>query len=221
MKWILTGWHKFFVVHKHKKIFMKKKMLSFTICLSAALIWSCNNSGNNTTSNSDSTTGATDTTNTMTGATANNTSSAPFSMADSAFVIEAATANMMEVQTGQLAQQQASNPRVKDFGNMMVTDHGQANDQLKSLVSGRINLSDSLPADKRKEMDHLKALNGTAFDKKYVSMMVEDHQKDVAKFKSEANKVDDPQLKQWVQNTVPVLQKHLDSIQAIKKDLHY
>lgn len=128
--------------------------------------------------------------------------------------------SMMEVQTGQLAQQQANNPRVKDFGSMMVTDHGKAVDDIKGMASARnMNLPQSLPADKQKMVDQLKALNGAAFDKKYVSMMLEDHQKDVAKFKSEADKAQDPQLKQWVQNTVPVLQKHLDSIQAIKKGM--
>lgn len=198
---------------------MKKNLLSFAICLSAALAWSCNNSGDNSTANGDST-GVMDTTNTA-AANNNNSSNAPLTAADSAFVMDAATGGMMEVQTGKMAQQQGSNPRVKDFGNMMVTDHGQANDQLKSIVGSRINIPDSLPADKKKKVDELKGLNGTSFDKKYVSMMLDDHQKDVAKFKDESTKADDPQLKQWVQNTLPVLQKHLDSIQAIKKDTRY
>lgn len=200
---------------------MKKKLLSFAICILATLVWSCNNSGSST-SSTDSTTSSTmgaDSSSTTTNA--NTTmSNTPLSKDDSSFVTEAAAGSMMEVQTGQMAQQQASNPRVKDFGNMMVTDHGKANDELKNLVSGRsITLPQSLPSDKQKKVDQLKGLNGSAFDKKYVSMMLEDHQKDVAKFKSEADKAQDPQLKQWVQNTVPVLQKHLDSIEAIKKGM--
>lgn len=192
---------------------MKKKIISFAICLSAAFVWSCNNSGDTTTSDADSDNMSGDT-------TENNTSMnmAPLSQDDSAFVMEAAAANMTEVQLGQIAQQQASNQRVKDFGNMMVTDHTQANDQLKDLASGHgISLPDALPADKQKMVDDLKSLNGTAFDKKYMSMMVEDHQEDVAKFKTESNSANDPQLKQWATTTTPVLQKHLDSAQAINK----
>lgn len=198
---------------------MKKKLFSFAICLSVAAIWSCNNSGDSTSTTDSTTSTTTDTTSTG-GSTNSTASTTPLSKDDSVFVIEAATGSLMEVQTGQIAQQQGNNQRVKDFGGMMVTDHGKAVDDIKNMVSARnMNLPQNLPADKQKMVDQLKSLKGAAFDKKYVSMMLEDHQKDVAKFKSEADKAQDPQLKQWVQNTVPVLQKHLDSIQAIKKGM--
>ena len=45
------------------------------------------------------------------------------------FVTKAASGGMLEVQLGQLAQQNAKSQRVKDFGNMMVTDHGRANER--------------------------------------------------------------------------------------------
>jgi putative membrane protein len=203
---------------------MNKKFLSFSICLLAATVWSCNNSSEST-ANSDSTTNASsaDTSGNMAtnnGSTSTTTNNTPLNKEDSAFVMEAAQGGMMEVQAGKVAQQNAQNQRVKDFGGMMVTDHSKANDELKSLVSGRgINLPDSMPASKKKEVDALNKMQGSAFDKHYVSMMVEDHQKDVAKFKKESTTANDPQLKTWVTNTLPVLQKHLDSIQAIKKGM--
>jgi putative membrane protein len=203
---------------------MNKKFLSFSICLLAATVWSCNNSSEST-ANSDSTTTASsaDTSGNMAtnnGSTSTTTNNTPLNKEDSAFVMEAAQGGMMEVQAGRVAQQNAQNQRVKDFGGMMVTDHSKANDELKSLVSGRgINLPDSMPASKKKEVDALNKMQGSAFDKHYVSMMVEDHQKDVAKFKKESTTANDPQLKTWVTNTLPVLQKHLDSIQAIKKGM--
>jgi len=134
--------------------------------------------------------------------------------------MEAAVGGLMEVQAGQLAQQNAQSERVKDFGSMMVTDHSKANDELKSYASGHgINLPDSLPKDKQKHLDAMKTMKGAEFDKHYVSMMVEDHQKDVAKFKKESTSANDVQLKTWAGSTLPVLQKHLDSIQAIKKGM--
>jgi len=39
---------------------------------------------------------------------------------------DAASGATMEVQPGRLAQTHATNPRVKDFGAMMVKDHGEA-----------------------------------------------------------------------------------------------
>lgn len=201
---------------------MKKKLFSFAICLSAATIWSCNNSGDST-STTDSTTNSTTTTTdtTSTGGSTNSTaSSTPLSKDDSSFVMEAAAGGLMEVQAGQIAQQNAQSQRVKDFGGMMVADHSKANDELKSYASGHgITLPDALPKAEQKHLDELKKLKGSAFDKHYVSMMVDDHQKDVAKFKKQSTGANDTQLKTWVGNTLPVLQKHLDSIQAIKKGM--
>lgn len=202
---------------------MKKKLLSFAICISAAFVWSCNNSGSSTTTtDSTSTTTGTDTTSTATNTTTttNTTPSTPLSKEDSSFVMEAAVGGLMEVQAGQIAQQNAQSQRVKDFGNMMVTDHSKANDELKQYASSHgINLPDSLPKDKQKHLESMKNMKGAAFDKHYVSMMVDDHQKDVAKFKKESTSAKDDQLKTWAGNTLPTLQKHLDSIQAIKKGM--
>ncbi|HEY6955778.1 MAG TPA: DUF4142 domain-containing protein [Flavisolibacter sp.] len=203
---------------------MKKKLFSFALCLSAAAIWSCNNSGESTAS-SDSTTRASSTD--TTGNTATNSStmstpanSTPLSKEDSTFVMKAAVGGLMEVQAGKVAQDNAQNQRVKDFGGMMVTDHSKANDELKSYASGHgITLPESLPAAQQKEIDAMKNMKGSAFDRHYVSMMVEDHQKDVAEFKKQSTGAKDDQLKSWVTNTLPTLQKHLDSIQAIKKGL--
>src|SRR5690242_1163409 len=117
---------------------MKKKLLSIAICISAALVWSCNNSGSSTTStDSSTTTTGTDTASTATNTTTNTntTPGTPLSKEDSSFVMEAAVGGLMEVQAGQIAQQNAQSQRVKDFGGMMVTDHSKANDELKSYAS--------------------------------------------------------------------------------------
>jgi putative membrane protein len=200
---------------------MKKKLLPFAICFSAVLTWSCNNSGESTTSTDSTTTVNTaDTSGNMATTPTIPMATTPLSKGDSGFVMEAATGGMMEVQAGQIAQQNAQSQRVKDFGGMMVTDHSKANDELKSYASGHgITLPDSLPSSMQKHINAMKNMKGSAFDKHYVSMMVEDHQKDVAKFKKESTGADDAQLKTWATNTLPVLQKHLDSIKAIKKGM--
>jgi putative membrane protein len=198
---------------------MKKTLFSLAICLSAAAIWSCNNSGDTTsTADSSSTATGTDTMSTADNNTTVNT--APLSKDDSAFVMEAAIGGLMEVQAGQIAQQNAQNQRVKDFGGMMVTDHSKANDELKSYASGHgITLPTELPADKQKHIDAMKNMKGAAFDKHYISMMLDDHKEDVGKFQKQSTSANDAQLKTWAANTLPVLQKHLDSVQAIKKGM--
>src|SRR5262245_37184740 len=54
---------------------------------------------------------------------------------DHQFVMEAAMGGMTEVELSKLAVEKATNARVKTFGQQMVTDHGKANDELKTLAS--------------------------------------------------------------------------------------
>jgi putative membrane protein len=204
---------------------MKKNFLAFSAILIAATLWSC--SDNTTKSSTTDSTSTTTTSTTGTGtdtmpttSTANTTptNTAPIPKEDSSFVLEAAKGGMMEVEAGNLAQQNAASQRVKDFGAMMVRDHSAANNELKSMVTGRgMMLPDSLPSDMRKHMDQLKKLTGKAFDNHYVSMMLSDHKKDVSKFEKESKDAKDADIRNWAGKTLPTLKTHLDSIQAISK----
>jgi putative membrane protein len=132
------------------------------------------------------------------------------------FAVEAANGGMMEVALGQIAQNQASSARVKAFGEMMVKDHTEANNHLKALATSlNIALPDSVSDDAKKDIDKLKKKKGRDFDKAYVEMMVDDHKKDVAEFRKCADNCSDSTIKSFAYNTLPVLEKHLDSIQAI------
>src|SRR5262245_36138525 len=57
--------------------------------------------------------------------------------ADHHFVMEAAEGGMAEVELGKLAADKASNAKVKEFGERMVTDHGKADEELKSLAASK------------------------------------------------------------------------------------
>ena len=206
---------------------MKKNYLSITACLIAAALWSCSDNNTHgsdtatdTTTSSTTTTAGTDTSNMNTSNTSNtaNTNTTPLGKEDSTFVIEAAMGGMMEVEAGNLAQQMGSSQRVKDFGAMMVRDHGQANNELKSLVSNRgIMLPDSLSKDKRKHIEAMRKMTGKSFDTHYINMMKEDHRKDIGKFEKESTGGKDADIKNWATKTLPVLRMHRDSIDAISK----
>ncbi len=135
------------------------------------------------------------------------------------FMNEAAMGGMAEVQLGKLAQEKASNPRVKAFGEMMVRDHSAANDDLKSIAGKK---SVTLPADMGKHQDHYNDLSkksGHDFDKAYMKMMVDDHQDDIDAFEKTANNGTDPEVKTFASQKLPTLRKHLDSAKAINKSL--
>ena len=207
---------------------MKKSYLAVAGFILVAGVTAC---GNNSDSDKSATTTTTDSSTMTTGDTSNasmntaapgnnntttNYSSAKLNAADSTFVMKAAVGGMTEVQGGQTAQQSAQNDRVKNFGQMMVNDHSKANQQLQSLAAAKgLTLPADLPADKQKMLTQMKSTQGAAFDKHYMSMMVEDHQKDVADFEKQSNSASDPDVRSFASQTLPVLKMHLDSAKAI------
>jgi putative membrane protein len=212
----------------HKKIsIMKKNSLAFLAILCAGVFFSCNNSSDTTTS-SDSTTMTTDSS-TMSSttpsadsvSTTTPTSTAPLEKMDKDFVMKAAGGGMMEVELGNIAQQNAASQRVKDFGAMMVRDHSKANDELTAFASRRgVTLNtDSLMNLHKAHIESLKKKTGAAFDKAYMSMMLNDHKKDVAEFEKASKMCKDQECQGWAGKTLPTLQMHLDSAQAINKSL--
>ncbi|MEO6933177.1 MAG: DUF4142 domain-containing protein [Chitinophagaceae bacterium] len=139
---------------------------------------------------------------------------------DSKFVVEAGNGGMMEIQAGQLAQQKGVNPRVKAFGAMLVADHTKVGDELKALAATKnITVPAILGEDQQKHINDLQKVTGKDFDKEYMSMMVDDHKKDISAFEDASNKGSDADIKSFASKTIPTLKMHLDSAQAIKDAL--
>lgn len=129
--------------------------------------------------------------------------------ADKAFVAKVAQGSMAEVEMGKLAADKAESADVKQFARRMVDDHGKASDELKGWASKNDVTLPSGPSAKHKaDHDRLSKLNGAAFDRAYMTMMVADHNKDVAEFQRAAKTAKNADLKAWVEKTLPTLQEH-------------
>jgi putative membrane protein len=130
--------------------------------------------------------------------------------ADRLFIRKAAEGGMAEVKLDQLAADKASSQSVKDFGQRMAKDHGQANDQLKNMASSKgVPLPDSLDAKDKALYDRLSSLSGDAFDKAYMRAMIKDHVEDVAEFQKESKAANDQDIRSFASTTLPTLQDHL------------
>ena len=139
---------------------------------------------------------------------------------DSDFAVKAANGGMLELEAAKLAQEKAQSSEVKAFAAMMVADHQKANEALNALAGRKnITLPMRLGDDGQKHIDELAKLSGAEFDKKYVELMVEDHEGDVKLFKEAADDADDADLKAYAAGQLPTLQKHLERITTIEKNL--
>jgi putative membrane protein len=137
-----------------------------------------------------------------------NTAGRNLSSADKAFIKDAAKGGMMEVAMGRVAEKNATDSEVKNFGARMVKDHGKANDELKTLAKEE---NVQLPAEK--EPGKWKS------DKDYMGQMVKDHEQDLAAFEKEAKEGSDPDVKSFASKTSEVVRKHLDMAKKIDSKL--
>jgi len=139
---------------------------------------------------------------------------------DRAFVLEAGPGGLAEVELGRLAAQKGQSADVKKFGQRMVTDHSKANAELKKLAASKgITLPPQMDVEQMAEHDRLAKLSGADFDREYMTLMVKDHDKDVAAFMDEAKDGTDPDIKSFAAKTLPTLQEHQRLAKEIKAKL--
>ena len=141
------------------------------------------------------------------------------SSSDMAFAAGAARGGLAEVELGQLALEKASSPQVKQFAQRMVSDHTQANEELMQTAKlENFDLPTQIDRKQTSEIERLRGMNGSAFDTAYMQHMEQDHQKDFAEFRMEAQGGHGPGLKNFALKYLPTLQQHLQQAQSIAKN---
>jgi len=129
---------------------------------------------------------------------------------DTTFVKTAANVGIAEVELGNLAASKASSDQVKQFAQRMVTDHGKANDELKSVTQTKnITLPTEIDAAHKTVKDRLSKLSGDAFDRAYMREMLMGHRKAVNLFRTESTSGSDADIKSWASKTLPTIEEHL------------
>jgi putative membrane protein len=130
---------------------------------------------------------------------------------DRKFIEKAAESGMFEVQVSQLAASKATDNNVKSFASMLVDHHTAANNELVQLANARkVELPPAPPRAKRRDMEQMGKKSGAEFDREFVREVgIKAHEKDIKLFEKASKEVKDPQLKAWVDKTLPNLREHL------------
>lgn len=136
------------------------------------------------------------------------------------FLVHAANDGMKEVQLAQLAQQKTTDPKVKSYADKLYADHSAANDKVKTLAANRNVTLPATVGDKEKEaIADLDKKSGRDFDKAYIKAMVGDHKDCIDMFEKKSDKVNDSEVKAFIDNTLPTLKQHLDAAESLNKSL--
>jgi putative membrane protein len=133
--------------------------------------------------------------------------------------------NQMEIHMGAMAKEKSQSADVKAYGDKLVKDHTDADDQVLALAKkegvaletpSQEGMMAQHDASKHmKGMADLSAKTGADFDKSFAQMMVDGHKKNIAKLQKADGSLTDPDAKALVEKLLPTLQEHLAIAQKI------
>ena len=135
------------------------------------------------------------------------------------FIVDQLEDGQAEIALARLATERATNPQVKEFAQMMVTDHQAAGDELGRIaIAGNINPPAELDRDHKNLQEDLMKLSGRDFDKKYIDAMVDEHQEAVNELEKKMDS-SNPEVRTWATKTLPKVREHLEKAKQIKQTL--
>ncbi|MEG4204671.1 DUF4142 domain-containing protein [Microcoleus sp. Pol7_A1] len=147
------------------------------------------------------------------------TSPNSLSSRDRTFVMQAAQTGMLEVQLGRLAVQRGSSAGVKQYGQEMVDEHTQANQELMQLAMQKgVELPTEMSSQNKALTDRFSGLSGRSFDTAYKQAMIDSHNQAIALFQAQSQQGQDPDLKAWATQKLPNLQAHLQMVNQMLAD---
>ncbi|GAA4355276.1 hypothetical protein GCM10023185_17960 [Hymenobacter saemangeumensis] len=140
------------------------------------------------------------------------------SMQDPVFLMNAASSNMLEIQAGQLASQKANNADVKKFGQMMVSHHTKATQELKTVAAPLgVTLPTAMMPVHQAMADRLMNKSGKDFDEAYMDMMETAHKMDIAMFEVKSKQAEKPAVQAFATKTLPMLRSHHTMADELEK----
>jgi putative membrane protein len=163
---------------------------------------------------------------TDTGITGSAGATTPAGTMDASGVLsQLAAANHAEIQQAQTAAKKASSPSVKQFAGQLVKDHKANSKQLQQLAtqmsvalpdSGAQSATESESA----TMGELAGKSGKEFDQAFIEAQIQAHEQNIDKIRNQLLPASDqPELRDYLQQTAAAMEGHLASAKQLKQDL--
>jgi len=139
---------------------------------------------------------------------------------DKMFINKVGHGNSAEIQTSRLALKKSSDKKVRNIANMLIQQHGQAQQSLLK-VGSQVSVPVPTMPDPAQKMQYKKltSLSGAAFDKAYMQAQVGAHFATLNLFKKEMANGQDTQVRSFAQQYITDIQNHTQMIAAVASNL--
>ncbi|HYO10472.1 MAG TPA: DUF4142 domain-containing protein [Tepidisphaeraceae bacterium] len=133
------------------------------------------------------------------------------------FFRQAAIGDMTELETSRIALENAQSSDVKSFAQRMIDDHTGNRARVAELArSKNVQPPAQLDTAHQKIVDKLRNTPaGPDFDRAYMKAQVTAHQETVATYETASQKAEDPDVKAYATQALPMLRQHLEMARSI------
>ena len=135
--------------------------------------------------------------------------------AERAFIKKAAKAGMKEIAISQAVMDHLGNPQFKEFARQMIADPPNANNQLIALAQQK---GVEVPQKDEASLTESWSEKSGDLDRKYIDVMVADHE-DAVKLFEKASESPDDDVAAFAKKTLPVIQHHLQMAKDLKASI--
>lgn len=128
---------------------------------------------------------------------------------DARFLKQALTADQFELLTSKIALNRATGDFTREFAKEMVIDHGAAdNEAIQTAEDRGLSPSVNLPRPLEAAINHLRNLQGPAFDQAYRRVQEQGHEATIHAFKREIENGHDDLVKAMAVKELPEIELH-------------
>lgn len=136
---------------------------------------------------------------------------------DAEFVVEAATMDLKNIELAKLASK-STNAEIKTHAKMIEEGHTKLYNEIKMMAEQKqIAIPLTMTTDAIDEYKDLSDKTGADFDKKYLDIMIDNHEKEIKKYENYVEDSKDAEIKTWASNTLAGLRSHLQETKAFKE----
>lgn len=135
------------------------------------------------------------------------------------FIKQAFHDNQMEIDLAGIGMNKAENANLKSFCQELQTDHTQANQQLQPIAQ-KYGVTEQQSVLREHRVNKFeKESAGPQFDKKLATELLKSHEQTISKFERASTKLQEPDVKQYVDNMLPKLRQHFQKAATVAREV--
>ncbi|HJR15623.1 MAG TPA: DUF4142 domain-containing protein [Gemmatimonadales bacterium] len=136
--------------------------------------------------------------------------------ADAKFIRNVDASHFLQVRLGRLAQEKGRDSDVKRFGERMERDHGAFQEQWNNMASrNNMPYKSGMGPEHKSELDRLEKLSGRAFDRAYMTFMIQSHNGYLNYWRNEGRSARSAPVRTLVNRGLPTLEEHMEMARRI------